>query len=180
MNHPASDPEIDLGPGLGLLRPLRRSDAKSIARHANDRAIWLNLRDRFPHPYTKADADAWLRHVEYLPPGTNFAIAVDGEAVGTIALTLGDDVMHRSAELGYWLGRAYWGRGIATAALAAFTEHAFAAFDVCRLHAAVFEWNRASMRVLEKAGFAREGRLRKSVTKDGKTIDSFLYALTRD
>jgi len=179
MNHPTPALEIDLGPGLGMLRPLRRSDAKSVARHANDRAIWLNMRDRFPHPYTRADADAWLRHVERLRPGANFAIAVDGEAVGTIGLSLGDDVMHRSAELGYWLGREFWGRGIATAAVAAFTGHAFAAFDVCRLQAYVFEWNRASMRVLEKAGFAREGRLRKSVTKDGKTIDSFLYAITR-
>ena len=178
MNRPMPALEFDLG--LCLLRPLRRSDGKSIARHANDRAIWLNLRDRFPHPYTRADADAWLRFVEQLPPGTNFAIAVDGEAVGTIALTLGDDVNRRSAEVGYWLGRAYWGRGIATAVVAAFSESAFASFDVCRLHASVFEWNRASMRVLEKAGYEREARLRRSVTKDDKTVDSFLYALTRE
>jgi len=60
------------------------------------------------------------------------------------------------------------------------TGFAFSNFDLCRVYAEVFEWNLASMRVLEKAGYSFEGRLRKSVTKDGLTIDTMLYAIIRE
>jgi RimJ/RimL family protein N-acetyltransferase len=155
-------------------------DLASIARHANNRKVWINLRDGFPHPYTVADARNWLKIVTEYQPETNFAIVIDDEAVGGIGFTLQLDVAYRSAEVGYWLGQEYWGRGIATQALIAITDHAFSAHDLCRLYAHVFEWNHASARVLEKAGYLFEGRLRKSVTKDGQTIDQLMYAITRD
>jgi RimJ/RimL family protein N-acetyltransferase len=171
--------EIDLGVG-GSIRSWAREDRASIVRHANDRAVWINLRDLFPHPYTLADADRWLDLVAEAEPETNFAIAVGGEAVGGIGLALQADVARRSAEVGYWLGRAYWNRGLATAAVQALTGWAFSRFDLVRLQAAVFAWNPASARVLEKAGYAFEGRLRRSVTKDGRTTDQLLYAVVRD
>ena len=87
------------------------------------------------------------------------------------------DVYHRSAEIGFWLGEQYWGRGIATEAEKAFTEYVFDTFDVCRIFARVFEWNPASARVLEKCGYTLEGLLRKSVTKDGRTIDEMIYGI---
>lgn len=149
-------------------------------RHANDREVWINLRDRFPHPYTTADARAWLQFVEQTVPQTSFAIAVETEAVGGIGIILNDDVFRRSAEIGYWLGRQYWGRGIATAAVRATTAWAFASFDLRRIYAGVFDGNPASARVLEKAGYTLEGRLRRSVFKDGKTLDQLLYAETRE
>jgi RimJ/RimL family protein N-acetyltransferase len=90
------------------------------------------------------------------------------------------DVGRRSAEIGYWLGEAFWGRGITTEALIAVTDYALSNYDVCRLYAHVFDWNGASARVLEKAGYALEGRLRKSVTKDGQTIDQLMYAIIRE
>ncbi len=170
--------ELDLG--SCTLRSWRSDDEDSLVRHADDRDVWINLRDRFPHPYTRDDARAWLRLVAESTPETSFAVAVAGEAVGGIGITLQDDVSRRSAEIGYWLSRAYWGRGIATAAVRALTDWAFAHFDLCRLYAGVFEWNPASARVLEKAGYVLEGRLRRSVTKDGRTIDQLLYALVRD
>ncbi|MBX6313027.1 MAG: GNAT family N-acetyltransferase [Isosphaeraceae bacterium] len=170
--------EWDLG--LCTVRSWRWGDEESLVRHANDREVWINLRDRFPHPYTREDAKAWLFLAGAQDPETNFAIAIGDEAVGGIGLTLNDDVFRRSAEIGYWLGRAYWGRGIATAAVRTITDFAFAHFDLCRIYAGVFAWNPASMRVLEKAGYTLEGRLRKSVTKDGKTIDRFLYAIIRE
>lgn len=170
--------ELDLG--SCTLRSWRSGDEDSLVRHADDRDVWINLRDRFPHPYTRDDARAWLRLVADSTPETNFAVAVAGEAVGGIGITLQDDVSRRSAEIGYWLGRSYWGRGIATAAVRALTDWAFAHFDLCRLYAGVFEWNPASARVLEKAGYVLEGRLRRSVTKDGRTIDQLLHALVRD
>ncbi len=89
--------------------------------------------------------------------------------------------MHRrSAEIGYWLAEPYWGRGIATRALRAFADYAFATFDLVRLYGTPFEWNPASARVLEKAGFAYEGLLRQSITKDGRSVGAWMYGLVRD
>ena len=154
-------------------------DRDAIVRYANNRKVSINLRDRFPFPYTARDARNWLDVVVDAKPVTNFAIDVAGEAVGGIGFTPQHDVDRRSAEIGYWLGEPFWGRGIATEALLAVTEYAFANFDLCRLYAHVFDWNAASARVLEKAGYEFEGRLRKSVTKDGQTIDQLMYAIIR-
>lgn len=161
------------------LRPWRPGDETSLVRHANDRTIWLCLRDRFPHPYGLRHARAWIATRASAKPVSQLAIVVDGAAVGGIGLTIGDDVHRRSAEIGYWLGRAFWGRGIMTRAVRAATAYAFATFDLCRIWAGVFEGNRASMRVLEKAGYTPEGRLRKHVTKAGRTLDEFVYAVVR-
>jgi len=141
--------------------------------------IWRNLRDAFPHPYTLANAQHWIRSANPATPVTNFAIVVDGIAVGGIGLVLKDDVFRRSAEIGYWHGEEYWGRGIVTEAVRAVTDYAFATFDLCRVYAGVFEWNPASMRVLEKAGYEYECRMRKSVVKDGEIIDELIYAIVR-
>jgi ribosomal-protein-alanine N-acetyltransferase len=162
------------------LRSWEWRDRDHIVRHANNRKVWINLRDRFPFPYTVNDARRWLESVIGHKPETHFAITVAGEAIGAIGFSLQPDVAHRSAEIGYWLGEEFWGRGIATEALVAVTEIAFSNHDLCRLHAHVFEWNGASARVLEKAGYVCEGRLRKSVTKDGQTIDQLMYAMIRD
>ena len=155
-------------------------DRDAIVRHANNRNVWINLRDRFPYPYTDRDARNWLECIVGHEPETNFAIAVAGEAVGGIGFILQPDVARRSAEIGYWLGEEFWGRGIATEAVIAVTDHAFANHDLCRVYAHVFDWNRASARVLEKAGYEFEGRMRKSVTKDGQTIDQLMYAVVRE
>lgn len=162
-----------------LVRDWRPRDAAAIVLHADNRKVWRNLRDSFPHPYTLADARRWIRAARSAKPRTNFAIVVDGSAAGGIGLRLREDVHRKSAEIGFWIGEEHWGRGIATEAVRAVTDHAFGSFDLCRIEARVYEWNAASMRVLEKAGYAREGRLRRSVTKDGKTIDSLVYAITR-
>jgi RimJ/RimL family protein N-acetyltransferase len=161
------------------LRPWRASDAASLIRHANDREVWRNLRDRFPHPYTPDDAAAWLTWVAQQAPCTHWAIEVQGEAAGGIGLTIGEDVHARVAEVGYWLGRAFWNRGVATEALIAVTEHAFAAHDLLRIEAHAFGWNAASMRVLEKAGYLREACLRRAVVKDGEVTDMVIYAVLR-
>jgi [ribosomal protein S5]-alanine N-acetyltransferase len=155
-------------------------DREALVRYANNRNVWLNLRDRFPHPYTHADARNWLEVVVGISPENSFAIAVDQEAVGGIGFTVQHDIAHRSAEIGYWLGEEFWGRGIATEALIAVTDYAFANYDLCRLYAHVFEWNPASARVLEKAGYKFEGRLKKSVTKNGQTIDQLMFAVVRE
>lgn len=161
-----------------LIRPWRAGDEESLVRHANNRNVWRNLRDIFPSPYTMADARAWIAATSAESPQTNYAIEVEGEAAGGIGLALQRDVEWRSAEIGFWLGEELWGRGIMSEAVRAFTECAFLRFDLCRVYARVFEWNAASGRVLERAGYVFEGRLRKSATKDGRTIDQLMYAAT--
>ena len=170
--------ELEL-PGCRI-RSWRAGDEAALSRHADNRKIWLNVRDRFPHPYTLADAEAWVARAAAAVPETQFALEVDGEAAGGIGLFLQQDVERFSAEIGYWLGEAYWGRGITTAAVRRFTEYAFEAFELCRIYANVFAWNEASSRVLEKAGYQLEGRLRRAAVKDGQVVDGLLYAVTRE
>jgi ribosomal-protein-alanine N-acetyltransferase len=173
-------PTLPLPVAGARLRPFTPADAPAVARHANDRGIWLNLRDQFPHPYSIAEAEWYVHFVENEGRhNLHLCIEVDGEAAGSIAILFEGDVSRRSAEIGYWLGRAYWGRGIVTAAVKELSDYALKHFALCRLYAGVFEYNPASARVLEKAGYQLEGRLRKSVTKDNQTVDSLLYALVR-
>jgi ribosomal-protein-alanine N-acetyltransferase len=161
-----------------VIRSWTWADRDSIVRHANNRRVWINLRDRFPHPYTKKDAQNWLDMVVGHTPESYFALTVGDEAVGSIGFSVQPDVNRRSAEIGYWLGEDYWGRGIASEALSALSDYAFANRDLCRLFAHVFAWNPASVRVLEKAGYVFEGRMKNSVTKDNQTIDQLMYAKT--
>ena len=159
-----------------IIRDWRVEDASSLSRHANNRRIWLMVRDRFPWPYTIEDAEHWVRHCMRALPATDFAIEVDGEASGGIGVVLRDDVERVSAELGFWLGETMWGRGVMTDAVSAFVPWALERFNLQRIYAHVFERNPASARVLEKSGFTREARLRRAVIKEGQILDEWLYA----
>ena len=161
------------------IRDWREGDEPSLARHGNNRKIWLNVRDAFPHPYTMSDAEHWVRTARSASPVTAFAIEADLAAVGAIGLRLRDDVFRHSAEIGYWLAEEYWGRGIATEAVVAVTEYGFSTFGLHRIYAGVFASNPASMRVLRKAGYQLEGVMRKGVLKDGRMIDEHVYAMVR-
>jgi [ribosomal protein S5]-alanine N-acetyltransferase len=154
-------------------------DAESLAMHANNRRVWLALRDLFPHPYTIDDARKFLQNATTVQPTTNFCIEVDGTAVGGIGIHLGVDVHRHTAELGYWLGEEFWGRGVMTEAVVAFTDFCFQNFRLRRVYAEPFANSSASARVLEKAGFIFEGRLKNNVLKDGELLDSLLYAKTK-
>src|SRR5579862_5708430 len=114
------------------VRSWRATDADALARYANNRNIWINLRDAFPHPYSKRDAHEFLKSITTRAAETLFAIAVEGEAVGGIGFVLHPDVERVSAEIGYWLAEPFWGRGIATDALAAVTAHAIEAHGLTR------------------------------------------------
>ncbi len=160
------------------IRSWRNGDEEDLPVHANNRQIWLNLRDQFPHPYTPADAKRWVKHITRVTPETSFAIDVGGEAVGGIALVLGTDVERCAAEIGYWLGEQFWGRGIATAAVIALTDYAFANLNLTRVFALPFARNNGSIRVLQKAGYTLEGCLRRSAIKDGVVLDQLMYAKT--
>ncbi|MGH8664662.1 MAG: GNAT family N-acetyltransferase [Burkholderiales bacterium] len=165
--------------GLCVVRDWDRSDKPALLRVANNRNIWRNLTHKFPHPYTEGDADRWFEILDSMSVRMHWAIEVEGQLAGGIGAEPGEGVDARSAHFGYWLGRAYWGRGIMTAACRATSDFLLGHFDWERLEARVFAWNPASMRVLEKSGFEREGVLRRSVFKDGQVIDAVLYARVR-
>ena len=169
--------ELDLGDWK--IRSWAADDASSLAKYANNRDVWINVRDSFPHPYSLEHARTWIGLVREAVLELSFAIASPQEIVGSIGLTLMGDVHRRSAEIGYWIAKPYWGRGIATVAVRALTAYAFDTYDLVRIFGEVFEGNHASGRVLEKAGYIFEGRMIKSITKDGRTIDSSIYAITR-
>jgi RimJ/RimL family protein N-acetyltransferase len=156
------------------------SDCDALTRYANNRKIWRNLRDAFPHPYTRHDARQFIRSVLERTPETTFAIAVDGEAAGSIGFVLHRDVERVSAEIGYWLAEPFWGRGMTTEALVAVTSYAIGAHGLTRIFAVPFAWNAPSCRVLEKAGYVLEARLRCSAVKDGELTDQFQYAFIAD
>lgn len=159
-----------------VVRPLRPEDAPSFALHANDRGVWENLRDAFPHPYAEQDARSFIELATGREPGTGFAIVVDGQAVGCTGFTLRTDVERIGAEFGYWLGRQFWNRGIVSEVVRAITPWALEAYGLERVYALPYLRNVASCRVLEKAGFVREGVMRRSAIKEGVVLDQALYA----
>lgn len=170
---------MELRSSICTVRNYRPDDAPSLAKHGNNRRIWENLRDRFPHPYTETQASEYIAQLMQHADATSFAIDVGDVAVGGISLHVGSDIERIGAELGYWLGEEFWGRGIATAAIGLVTNFAFSKRSLIRVFAIPFTTNTASCRALEKAGFEREGLMRKSAIKDGRIRDQFLYAKVR-
>ena len=158
------------------IRPWRLSDADAIVKHANNPNIARQLRDRFPHPYTRRHAAEFLEHATIGEPTSHFAIEVSGEAVGGVGFVRGSDVERYSAEIGYWLGEALWGRGITTESVSLVTEYVFTQLEILRLFALPFADNAPSRRVLEKAGYSCEGILRAGAVKFGEPRDQALYS----
>ena len=165
--------------GKYMIRDWRPDDVPSIVKYANNKKIWFNLRDAFPHPYLLSDAEHFLSKVARQNPQTIFAVADDKEAIGSIGLMLGEDVHRFTAEMGYWLAEPFWNKGIMSKVVIRFTAFAFEKFELNRIFAEPYIENTASGRVLEKAGFVLEGKLQAGAFKDGKVLDQFLYAKIR-
>ena len=173
-------PTIGLGIDGWTLRAWRGGDAPALAMHADDREVWRHMSDRFPHPYTLALAEQWVSqgHVDF--GGDNWAITFQDQAVGGCGIHQESGQFRCNAEIGYWLAQAHWGRGIVTRVAWALVGRAFANPEVTRVFAPVHAGNAASMRVLEKCGFVREGLLRQSAIKAGRVIDRVVYARYRE
>jgi RimJ/RimL family protein N-acetyltransferase len=169
---------LDLGDGLRI-RPWRRDDLDALLRHANNPKIAGNLRDQFPHPYTRRDGIDYLNYVRAMDVPMSLAVEYEIEAIGGIGFKLGVDIARLSVEMGYWLAEPYWGRGLTTRAVIAAADWAFGNYGVVRIFAIAFSHNVASMRVLEKAGFEREGLLRRSAIKNGLVLDQVMYSKVR-
>jgi ribosomal-protein-alanine N-acetyltransferase len=171
---------VSLAAGPAIVREWQPEDVPGLATQANDRRVWLGLRDAFPHPYGVEDAQRFIAMAMAKTPPTFLAITVAGAVAGGIGYTLHGDVERIGAEVGYWLGVEFWGKGIATAALRAVTHHAFAVHpELRRLYAVPYASNTASARVLAKAGYRFEGTLRESALKDGRVLDQGMYSILR-
>jgi len=159
------------------LRELEPGDSARLAELANNEKVSQNLRDGFPHPYTLADAEKFIAMFSGQNPVTVFAITYNGQYAGNISLVPCNDVYRKSAEIGYFLGEPYWNKGIATKAVGLITKYGFEKLGIARIYTGIFEFNPASMRVLEKNGFQKEGIFRKSIFKKGRLWDEHRYAL---
>ena len=159
------------------LRRWTLADVDELVALADNKKIADNLRDRFPNPYTHEDAEFYIQLCRRDRWELSRAVELDGKIVGCISLSRENDVSAKTSELGYWIGENFWGRGIATAAVKKICTFGFEELGLVRIFAIVFEKNFASMRVLEKCGFEREGRLRKAIFKNGAIQDAFLYSL---
>ena len=163
------------------LRPWRAEDAEGLEQYADNEHIARNLRDIFPSPYGRKDAQAYVESCLRGDERRQLcrAIVVDGRAVGSIGVFRGGDVYRCSGELGYWLAEEHWGRGIMTAAVGRLCREAFQRWDIARIFAEPFAWNTGSRRVLEKAGFTLEGVMLQGAYKNGALCDYCMYALLR-
>lgn len=169
---------MELSCGLCALRDWREGDEARLSEIASDRNVSRYMTARFPYPYTLDDAKWWIGR-NTGDDATNFAILADGVIIGGCGYEVGEYERACGAEIGYWLGRAYWGRGIATAVLKHLSAYAFERHELRRLQATIYAPNAASARVAEKCGYTREGILRKAIAKDGEVWDAMIYALVR-
>ncbi|KAJ5650468.1 acetyltransferase [Penicillium longicatenatum] len=164
-----------------IIRSHSEKDAESMAKYANNSKIAMWMRNTFPHPYTIESSQSWIS--SQTPTSTDYVIcrAEDNVVIGSIGLKPRTDVEYRTMEIGYWLGEEFWGQGIVTGVVAAFTKWTFETFDhILRIQAEVFEGNEPSGRVLQKAGYAFEGRRRRAVEKAGVVKDVLIYCRFRD
>jgi len=158
-----------------VLRAWQADDLEALLRHADDPQVPRGLSDRFPHPYTRADGEAFLagRVVDLDHPV--LAIEIDGQACGSVAVRPGRGERSHGAELGYWLGRQHWGRGWMTQVVATYLDWVVPALQLQRVEANVLDSNPASARVLEKNGFVEEGLRRSALLKPDGLHDLRLF-----
>ncbi len=164
------------------IRSWRPEDAADLANALNNKKVQDKLRDGIPYPYEKSHAEAYISSMLAADKYSVFAWAIcaDDKAIGSIGVFRKENIHSRTAEMGYYISEPYWGRGIGTAAVRAACDYVFGNTDIIRIFAEPFACNKASCRVLEKAGFSFEGILRKNAVKNGEILDMKLYAIVRD
>lgn len=160
------------------LRSWQSSDIESLIKYAHNAKIASYLTNAFPYPYTKESGKAFLQ-MACSQPEKFFAIDIDGEAIGSIGIFPQTDIHCLNAEIGYWLGEPFWDNGIVTAAVRQIVDYGFRTFPITRIFARPFGSNKASQRVLEKAGFQLEARVESVLLKNGRIEDELVYAIRK-
>jgi len=153
-----------------------------LALALNNKKILDNLRDGLPYPYTITDATEYINAM--LSADSNkiyaFAIVSDNKVVGSIGVFRQENIHSKTAEIGYYISEAYWGKGIGTNAVKKTCKFIFSNTDIIRIFAEPFAHNASSCRILEKAGFSFEGTLRKNAIKNNTVIDMKMYSLVKE
>ena len=162
------------------LRPYDLSYADAFAQIRNNPAILNNGYDKTPDPFTKQDAIDFINIQLTRKPSQRFLIFYDNDLAGEIGITRHDDVHRLCAEIGYFIAEPFWGKGLATEAIKKMTEYTFATFDIIRIIAGVFDFNKASMKALEKNGYYLESIRKKSVIKNGQIMDDYIWVKLKD
>jgi ribosomal-protein-alanine N-acetyltransferase len=158
------------------LRKFKLSDSDILSELANNKNIWDNVRNYFPHPYTAQNAMEFINFCNSQEPYVTFAIEYRGALAGCVGLVPQKDVHRLTAELGYWIGEPYWGKGIATEAVNLITEYGFNQLNLIRIYSGIFDFNKASQKVLEKAGFKFECIFEKSMIKNNVICNEYRYS----
>ncbi|RKR80886.1 RimJ/RimL family protein N-acetyltransferase [Mucilaginibacter gracilis] len=158
------------------LRQWKPGDEKLLVKYANNPSVSRYLSDRFCYPYTHEYAQEWVSFQLQKTSVDNLVIDIDGEIAGGIGIEFKQDIFRKTALIGYWLGEPFWGKGIMTEALKLMVNYCFETFDLVRIQAGVFEGNPASMQVLQKAGFIKEGISKKALFKHGQLYNEHIFA----
>ena len=162
-----------------VLRPLDRAHLDHMLPLISAREIAATTL-RIPHPYTRQDAEQYFEVMEAeIEKGKmlrlSIFVASSDEYCGSVGLHIERE--HERAEMGYWIGVPYWGRGYASEATQATVAYGFRELGLNRIYATVFEGNTASRRVAEKAGMSYEGCMRQHVNKWGRFLDVEMYGV---
>lgn len=161
------------------LRPWNLNDAEQLSKIANNANIAKFMMNQFPHPYTLENAKMFINMASNNSPKNILAIDLNGTAIGGIGVHLQPDIYCKNAELGYWLGEEYWGKGYITTAVHVMIKYAFENFEIERIFAKPFGSNIASQKVLEKSGFILEAHLSKTIFKNNVFEDELIFAVRR-
>lgn len=163
------------------IRSWRIEDSSNLAMILNNKKILDNLRDGLPYPYTEKDAKSFIssmidadKDVIYA-----FAITINDKVIGSIGVFRKDNIHSKTAEMGYYIGKEYWGQGIGTSAVKQVCKYIFENTDIIRIFPEPFAYNFGSCRILEKSGFLYEGTLRKNAVKNGVVLDMKLYSIIK-
>ena len=190
---PTNEPPILILSRDITIRAFRKTDAESLAKYGNDREMWLNGPDVVPYPFLITDGEEYIKRAldssKWLQSGDSwagparsvmYAIAKNDVAIGSIEFWVGEDIRARSANLGYWIGRDYWGQGIATEVVKEFVPWIFETFPkIVRIDAEVHDFNPGSGKVLSKVGFTHLTTLDYAIWKDGKLAGLELWGMVR-
>lgn len=161
------------------LQNINLTPPEDIQQLANNHAIAVNLRETFPYPYKIEDATSFLDLATNGSLGNVFGIYKNNTFVGCCSLIPQYDVYRINAEIGYWIGEPYWGKGYATEAVRLLIKFAFEELDLLRIYAKIYEYNIGSMKVLEKTSFEKEAIIKSSVIKEGQIVDEHLYSIRK-
>lgn len=162
------------------LKDYKLSIAEQFAKYRNNPKIWNNGYDTVPNPFTLQNAKDFITPQLEKVPAHRKLIYWEQQFVGEIGITIQQDVFRLGAEMGYFIGEPFWGKGIATKAIQLMTDYVFSTFEVIRIEAGVYDFNKPSMRVLEKNGFYLESIKRKAVFKNGVILDDYIWVKLKE